>query len=67
MMDEINRFCTQQKLTYVETSALTPVNVDVAFEKLCLEIRDKQKRQKLNKPKDIVNTSKLSHASNGLF
>jgi len=51
-MEDINRFCTQNKLAYIETSALTPVNVDAAFEKLCQQIKAKHKRVK--KPKEIV-------------
>lgn len=54
MMDDINKFCTQQKLTYIETSALTPMNVDTAFEKLCEEIKEKQKRIRQPKRKEIV-------------
>lgn len=51
-MEDINRFCTQNKLAYIETSALTPINVDAAFEKLCQQIKEKHKRVK--KPKEIV-------------
>ena len=53
-MEDVNRFCTKEKLTYIETSALTPVNIDEAFEKLCLEIQKKRKKsgQYLPKPKE---------------
>lgn len=40
---QILSFCVERNLSYVETSALTPVNVDNAFEKLCTEIIAKQK------------------------
>eukprot|EP00210_Caulerpa_lentillifera_P005944 g5679.t1 len=41
---QIVSFCVEKNLSYVETSALTPVNVDTAFDKLCTEIIAKQKR-----------------------
>ena len=71
MMDEINRFCTKEKLTYIETSALTPVNVDEAFEKLCSEIANKQKRNghrsQAKQKEAVCQPAPLSIALNGFL